>query len=158
MAKNKTEKSCYTSRFGAGWITAEVYLAENMCSRKGRSEGNELAPFFWREKYWEKEFLKQLRFARELVEEYSVQAIVAALKHPDAKKIYSFGLKSVLIPLISKEQRKIDTKEEIKQYEQPYVPEPVDIYKQPRKPFGPNRSVLQRLRDFENGEKKSSGS
>jgi hypothetical protein len=155
LAKNKTEKSCYASRFGAGWISAEQFLAENMCSRKGRSEGNELAPFFWREKYWEKEFLKQLRFARELVEQYSVEAIVAALRHPDAKKIYSFGLKSVLIPLISKEQRRIDTKEEIKQYEKPYVPEHVDIYKQPRKPFGRSPSLLQRLRDLENGKEKN---
>lgn len=151
MAKERSEKSCYASRFGGGWISAEQYLAENMCSRKGRSEGNELSPFFWREKYWEKEFLKQLRFAKELLSQFSMEAILSALRHPDAKRVYSLGLKSTLIPLISKEQTKINNRTRVQ--DEIEVPE-VDINKPPRKPFGRGLSPLQRLRDLENGKKK----
>jgi hypothetical protein len=150
MAKERTEQSCYQSRFGGGWLTASQYLAENMCSRKGRSEGSELAPFFWREPYWQKEFLKQKRFAEDLLKDFDIQSIIAALKHPDAKKIYSFGAKSTLIPLIQKHQRKLDIREEINS--EGYNPEPVDVYQKPRKPFGRSPSLIQRLRELKDGE------
>ena len=152
MAKNRSDVSCYASRFGAGWIAGDAYLAENMCSRKGRAEGNELAPFFWREPYWIKEFLKQKRLAAELLEEFEMQSIIAALRHKDAKNIYSFGAKSVLRPLIQKEQNRLNVQREVG--EGATAPEPVDIYKAPRKPFGAKRSLIQTLRDLENEKDK----
>jgi hypothetical protein len=151
LAKERTDKSPYQSRFGAGWISADKYLAENMCSRKGRAEGGELAPFFWKEEYWRKEFLKQLRFAADLLKVYSMESILAALRHNDAKRIYSLGAKSALIPLISKIQKQLDIR---KEGETTTVVEPVDVNKPPRKPFGRGISPLQRLRELENGQKK----
>ena len=145
MAINRSEKCSYQSRFGGGWISASQWLAENMCSRKARAESGELPPKFWHDSYWEKQLKLQLKHANDLLKKYKVEAIVEALKHPDAKKIYSLGLKSVIVPLIEKSQKKIDIVRE------PTKIDDVDITQKPRKPFSNKKNPLQILRELENG-------
>lgn len=151
MAKQRSDKSPYQSRFGAGWISESQFLAENMCSRKARAEfGGELPAKFWQDPYWEKQLRLQLKHANDLLKEYSVTSILAALKHPDAKKVYSLGLKNVLLPLIQKAQNKQNL---IKNQEtKPITVDIVDVKQTPRKPFVPKnkKNNLQSLRDLDN--------
>jgi hypothetical protein len=156
MAKERTEKSCYESRFGAGWISASQYLAENMCARKARSQNNALAPLFWKDPYWEREFRLQLKHANELLETFSVEAIIKGLRHNDAKRIYSLGLKSVLVPLIRREQKQIEYQQDqlARQVQEQKDEEPIKLDYTVRKTFSTKRSKLQQLRDLD-GEKES---
>lgn len=148
MAKERSELSPYKSLYGAGWISERQYLAEGMCARKARAGGNELTPRFWNETYWKKEFLLQLRHAANLLQNYDIGSIIKALRHPDAKRIYSLGLKSVLVPLIDKIQQDLETQSEIQTR---LVIESVDVNQRPRPPFSRGKSILQRLREIENG-------
>jgi hypothetical protein len=156
VAQNKTEKSCYQSRFGSGWITGAQFLAENMCSRKSRAGfGGELPHKFWKDKYWEKQLQLQLLHANKLLKQFDISDILVALKHPDAKRLYSLGLHSVLNPLIerernlriSREKQQENSKIDLVQWSEVEI----DINQQPRKPFASHKSSLQKLRDLENG-------
>jgi hypothetical protein len=166
MSEKKTEKSCYQSRFGANWITASQYLAENMCSRKSRSdEGKDLPQKFWTDKYWEKQLLLQIRHANELLKQYSVSSILKALKHPDCKRVYSLGLKSVLVPLIERFERQEATTQKVLEAKMATAKDaetteditPVDVCQKPRPAFSTSKNksknYLQRLRELDNGQK-----
>lgn len=152
MAKQRTEKSCYQSRFGSGWITPAQWLAENMCSRKARSEGNDLPSKFWNgSDYWKGQLKLQLKHANDLLKEYDVSLIVEVLNKPEVKKVYSLGLKSVLIPLLKERQKQLKFQQESLHLSRPDPIIPIDTTQTPRKPFGIKRSGLQGIRDLENG-------
>lgn len=152
MAKNKSEKSPYQSRFGAGWISPAQWLAENMCSRKSRAEnGGELPPRFWNDEYWEKQLRLQLKHANDLLKEFDMAVILTALKHPDAKRVYSLGLKSVLIPLMRRGQGIKNLQEEQRKTVNTEPLPKVDITQKPRQPFARQKSTLQRLRELDDG-------
>lgn len=145
MAKERSEKCCYESRFGGGWITAENYLAENMVARKARSKGQSLPQRFWEDAYWRKEMLAQIRHAASLLKEFSIEAILSALRHSDAKYIYSLGLRSTLVPLIRKSQALLDYQTGLPATQV----EDINIRQKPLPPFGRQPSLLQRIRDLE---------
>ncbi len=148
MGKEQTEKSPYKSRFGGGWISPDKYLAENMCDRMARSQNTTLPELFWREKHWANKFVLQVKHANDLLEKYDITAITAALRHPDGKRVYSLGFKSVLIPLIELEQKKIQTRSE---QQIPTIIEKVDTYQKPRQPFAIKKNTLQKIRELDNG-------
>lgn len=151
MAQNRSDKSPYQSRFGAGWISGAQFLAENMCSRKARSDGSELPLKFWQDPYWEKQLKLQLLHANKLLESFEMPDILTGLKHPDAKKVYSLGLKSVLIPLIKRAKKlRLSQERQIASIPKCDPLPSVDITQKPRVPFSTNKNKLQSLRDLDN--------
>lgn len=83
-----------------------------MTARVADRDRYKLPDRFWLEKgsKWELEFRQQARKAAELLKDYSIEAIIAALRSTRGKKVYSLGAKSVLAPLIKAEQKVLDHK------------------------------------------------
>lgn len=153
MAREKSEKSPYKSRFGAGYISAAQWLAENMCDRFARSQGTNLPSKFWAQPYWLKKFKLQLKHANTLLQKYDVSLILFALRHPDAKKVYSLGLTSVLIPLMEMEKKKVERSSTLQGSSSIEI-KPISIQEQPRKPFvsKDRNNILKKLRELDCGE------
>lgn len=151
MAQNKSEKSPYQSRYGAGWITAAQWLAENMCARFARSQGEDLPNRFWTSPYWEKKFKLQMKHANELLREFSAEEIVTALRHPDARRIYSLGLKSVIVPILKEIQKKnkIQEKLQVKTEVEPLIVSAEGAKLRPS--FSYKKNFLQKLRELDSG-------
>ena len=150
MADNRTEKSCYESRFGGGWITAAQYLAENMVARRARSEKTSLPPKFWEIDKWKKDFLLQIRHANTLLADFCLDAILRTLRNSRCKNVYSLGLKSVIMPVLKDEQARIKTQMR-KLEEMPVVEEVVlpAVAEPPRPSFQSRNSMLSKLRGLE---------
>lgn len=163
MAKEKSEKTPFWSKYGAEWITPAAYLAEEMCGRKAWAlDKKTLPPKFWNSgEYWKREFQAQITHAARLLTEYKVEDIVRALKHPDLKRIYSFGLRSKFVPIleeITKEKtiiKNINTEHLI-------PPEgrepPAQVQKGPRKVFSSsNKKNLLKILQANEGENGAKG-
>jgi hypothetical protein len=120
-----------------------------MCDRFARSQNSSLPQKFWDNSYWLQKFKLQLMHANSLLKDYHIDNILSALRHPDAKKIYSLGLKKVLIPLIEQSQAQSITQQKITKLEKIQI-ENVDTDQKPRRPFG-RKTNLQKLRELENG-------
>jgi hypothetical protein len=158
VAKEKSEKTPFWSKYGAEWITPAAYLAEEICGRKAWALDKKTLPSkFWNEsEYWRKEFQAQITHAARLLVEYGVEDIVKALKHPDLKRVYSFGLKSKFVPIleeITKEKHVM----KIFNIEHSIPPEgepPAKIQRGPRKAFCPsNKKNLLKALEETSGEK-----
>jgi len=67
MANERSEKSCFQSKFGGGWISSGQFLAEIMCERFALSQKERLSHKFWSDPYWLKKFKLQLKGANELL-------------------------------------------------------------------------------------------
>ena len=133
MNKEKTEKSPYLSKYGAGYISPNKYLAELMCERFAQSQGKELGHFFWRDSYWKKKFLQQIQQVNILLEKFSPHILLKVIEHTDLKWVYSWGAKSNIIPLAEHLQREEDKQEDIlTQYRESYEGEIVDVNEVPR--------------------------
>lgn len=83
-----------------------------MTARVADRDKYKLPDRFWldRGSKWELEFRQQARKAAELLKDYSIQAVIAALRSTRGKKVYSLGAKSTLVPLIKAEQKILDHK------------------------------------------------
>src|SRR5687768_14677129 len=108
MSDNASQKRPFRSSYGGGWITAQQLLAEVICARIARRDNVELVEGFWKSPRWSRECRLQLVLAASLLKEFSVAAVLAALKTTRGKRLYSLGLKSVLVPLIQAEQERLD--------------------------------------------------
>jgi len=150
MAENRTDKSCFQSKFGGGWISPGQFLAEIMSERFALSNGERLPHRFWNDPYWLKKFKLQIKHANELLKKYPIEPILRALEHKDLKRVYSFGLKSVIIPIIEREQRKINNAKlagnVISVEEEEKV---IDVTKKPRQTFSSSGNKLNKLRELE---------
>ena len=91
MAKERSDNSKYQSRHGGGWITPAQFLAELMCERFAKKNGQDIPPKFWYKDPWKKEFFKQLSIANRLLEKYDPAIVSKALRSPEGKKIFSLG-------------------------------------------------------------------
>lgn len=113
MAKNRTEKSKFQSKYSPEptYITPAQYIVEIICEHKADHDGKGLAVKFWQDKTWGKFFRQQMTLANGLLKIYSPQAIIAALKRPEAKKVYSLGAKWILDKLFDEEQNKFDARQ-----------------------------------------------
>jgi hypothetical protein len=149
MADKMSDKCCYPSRYGGGWITAAQYLAENMCARMARKDSKDLPPLFWNTGAWKRTFLMQLRHANGLLKLYEVAVIVAALKR--AKRVYSLGAKMILDPLFQEEQEKWDLQKQAREAAPPPPPPspPPAASAKPRDVYNPQQSLLGKLRNLE---------
>jgi hypothetical protein len=161
MAKERSDKCPYESKFGGGWLNSVQFLAESMCARAARAQKTELPHKFWNDTYWLKKYKLQLKHAANLLKDFTVGEIIKGLKHQDARRIYSLGLTSVLVPLIEREKKLARIREENNQVNR--VEESADDYDtspanasgaeneivQPRKPFSLGKNKLQKLRELD---------
>lgn len=112
MADQQNEKFPYKSRFAISlWLTPVQYLAENMVARLATRDKVQLPDYFWKEPAWEKEFIRQSAAAASLLKEYSIEAIIAALRTTRGKQLYSLGAKAQLVPLIKLQQKRLNQKQ-----------------------------------------------
>lgn len=92
MAKKRSSKSTYPSRYGGGHVTIAQYITEYLCENVARSKKQDLPVQFWENKEWAKFFKWQITMLnRHLLKEYHPRAIVKALKDPRCKFVNSFA-------------------------------------------------------------------
>ena len=141
MAKNRSDNSKYQSRHGGGWITSAQFLAEVMCERYAKKNGEELVYKFWNVDFWKKEFFKQLAFAKKLLLVYEPHIISKALRSKEGKSIFSLGA-PWLKKIIELEQRKFKSVDTSKIVDTTQLPI--------RKPFQSSKSLMKKLKDLDN--------
>jgi len=97
----------YISKYSNGKpVSAAQYITELICENKAKKDKLDLHYRFWTSKSWSLFYRNQIASANKLVEKYDAKAIIAALKHKDAAKIYS--LRAPHLPaIIEKMQQEI---------------------------------------------------
>jgi len=154
MAKRRSNKSTYPSRYGGGHVTIVQYITEYLCENIARANGKELPTQFWEQEEWAKFFKTQIVLLNQrLINKYHPRAIVKALKDPRCRRITSFGgfikvkgWKKVLKEMdgvCRAEDARIDSL-------QPTIA--VDATTQKPQIQHGKKSVLSKLRDLDNGE------
>ena len=92
MAKNKTEKCCYPSRFSPQqWVHFASYLTELICERKAFQEYTKLPNQFWQLKKWQNYYRFQITVLNKLLKRYTEDAILYTFQDPICKNVYSFN-------------------------------------------------------------------
>lgn len=139
----KTDKNCFRSNFGGGWITRANYLGESMCNRKAMLKKTKLPNNFWNLNEWKSEYKSQVFFASKLLKKFSIESIIKALKTEKGKRVYSLGA-PWLEPIIKEQQLKYETtKETLKSAEVTILPENNESV---RPAFISSESPLSKLR------------
>ncbi len=88
----------YKSSYGAdGLISAASYLVEFICERIAFKHKVALPVKFWSTPAWNKVFRRQTKAAHDLLKETDCLSIVTFLRSWDGRKIYSLGLKKVIL-------------------------------------------------------------
>lgn len=147
MAKERSDKCPFESRFGGGWIASAQYIAEAMCDRQARLQKIALATRFWQHDPWKREFLLQLKHANSLLKNYEVAAVIRALRSLKGKTTYSLGAPS-LKPLVKEQQRLLELERQ-KQQQAVVEPPPSNIVEAPRPAFVKKKSPLDKLRELD---------
>lgn len=111
MAKERTKKSRYESRFSKSYVTAAQYITELICEKYARCNGHDLVQEFWKKPEWAKHYRAQIPSAYTLLKKYDAAAIILALQAKEAWNIYSLRAPH-LIPLIEREQVTVTIKKE----------------------------------------------
>jgi hypothetical protein len=112
MSQNRTEKCCFQSRYGGGWITPAQFLTEQLCIKIAQIDKKDLPDKFWELPEWNKIFRRHIVDAHKLLKIYYIQSALAALKDKSLYKIYSFRFPP-FITLIKKYQKQFETTENI---------------------------------------------
>lgn len=98
----------YKSRYSPEkLVTAAQYITELICEKKAHLAGKDLPIYFWRVDEWKKFYKSQIFAAYGLLKIYEADAIIRAIKSPEAKRQYSLR-SSKLDSLIVNEQNKLD--------------------------------------------------
>ena len=84
MAKNRTEKCPYQSRYSDSFVRPDQYILELICEKKARCEGKDLPRKFWNQKEWSAFFRRYLRQVQKLLKTYDHRAVVQAYKNPES--------------------------------------------------------------------------
>jgi len=157
MAKERSSKSTYPSRYGGGHVTIAQYITEYLCENIIRSRGQELPPKFWENEDWKKFFRSQITLLnRHILPYYHPRSVVKALKDFRCKKVNSFGgfMKVKLWKSVLDEMDKICRAEDNRDsllLEHKAVDATKD---KPRQTLG-QQSIFSKLRELDNGEGKS---
>jgi hypothetical protein len=103
----------YTSKYSNGKsVSAVQYITELICENKARKDKTDLHYRFWTTKSWSAFYRNQIASANKLIEKYDAKAIIAALRHKDAERIYS--LRAPHLPaIIEKMQNEINAQNTI---------------------------------------------
>jgi hypothetical protein len=105
MAKNRTNKSRYPSRYSPnGWVSAPQYITELVCEKKAQKEKKELPMKFWEIKEWCKYYRYQITIANKLIKEFGEEPVIAALR--DSRCWSTYSLRSPFLKKIIEEKSK----------------------------------------------------
>lgn len=96
----------YPSKYSNGkTVSPAQYITEMICENKARMNKEDLHYRFWLSKKWSAYYRNQIASANKLLEQYSPEAVIAALNSEPAKKIYS--LRAPHLVSIIEQQEKI---------------------------------------------------
>lgn len=116
MAKKRTEKCIFPSRYSAGtWVTPAQYLAEILCERRAVSLQTTLPQKFWELDVWNKFYTYQIRLVNALLKIHSYKKILAALNKKQWATCWSYNnkaFKNYLKTFDFKEQQVVASKVE----------------------------------------------
>ena len=109
MAKNRTEKSRYPSRYSPeGWVSASQYITELICEKKARVDKKELPIKFWEIKDWCKYYKYQITLANKLIKSHGEDVVIAALKDNRCWSTYSLRAPRLKEVIGEKEKEKVE--------------------------------------------------
>jgi hypothetical protein len=156
MSSQRTESSKYTSGYApAGeviYVRGDQLLAERCCARQAARDKIHLGPKFWNEDYWLKEFRKQLRQAKILIDELSskgvenpVEIIIRSMNHWKLKSVFSLGLKSQILPVCMEIFRQEGLRSPSESVN--IQADAVDVNQAPRPPVG-NKTLFSKLKEL----------
>lgn len=137
MPENRTDKSKYPSIYSNGWISAPQYVAEVLYSNIAEQSGKEFSKQFWsKDEKLRKEFAGQVVAANKLLKKYPIKIILAALRSPEGKRIFSLRMKTIgkLLEKFRKEEEKCQVQTESN----------VDVNEKP-KVFQTKKTLLSKL-------------
>jgi hypothetical protein len=143
VAKRRTEKSAYESRYGGGWITASQRLAEMACERNAGP--TTLSTEFWRYVPWVTIFRREATFASRLLQRFTFTAIVNAFESRDGRRVRSLGA-PFFVQFVEREQQKLDYQQQ--QLDKISKPEVVDTMQTPRPMKRAGISMRQKLEEY----------
>jgi hypothetical protein len=145
----------YESLYAPGvLVRPEQWLAEYMCGRQARAKGVDLPRRFWSnpsyKTVWEKELRRQVRAAATLLKLYRPQAVSAALRTKEGRKVLSLSA-PWLDDLVKAEEQRLAREAELRaaaaEARPPEPPPPAE--KLPpgytRPPFVHKKSILSKL-------------
>lgn len=129
-------------------ISPAQYLAELVCERIAKKDGNALPVKFWNTDRWKNIFLQQLLAANTLLKVYHPLAVIRGLRLQ--KTVYSLRAKW-LLDTVDTQQKKLLVEQEqldnLKKYHDDVVTEIKN--NKPREAFAQHKSSLDRLRELE---------
>jgi len=91
MANKKTQKCPYLSSYGGGYIRADQWVTERLCSTIAKKQSVELPDKFWNLPKWCSLFRRQVQMASSLLVMYNAEALYKSLKDKRMSKVRSFG-------------------------------------------------------------------
>jgi hypothetical protein len=145
MAKKRTEKSRFQSRYGGGWVSNAQYMTECLCVLIAKSEKRELFEQFWNEEPWTSIFRRQVPIAIKLLEKHPPEVVLAALRDRRCWKIHSFGANWLLKPLLVQKQREYDA--QIAQQSDTPITTKVSTVQKPRNLSRKKKSLFSQLKE-----------
>lgn len=158
MAKQRSKKSTYPSRYGGGHVTIAQYITEYLCENIAKGKGKDLPPQFWEQEEWAKLFKTQIVLLnKQLIKKYHPRAIVKSLKDIRCRNVTSFG-GFLKVPKWMEVLKEYDVSCKVQDEREKQMKETVAVdatKAKPRKVHG-KKSIQSTLRDLDNGEKSSS--
>ncbi len=91
MADRKTDNCPYLSNYGGGYIRADQWITEQLCSLIAKKSGAELPDKFWNIPKWDKVFRRQVQIASSLLILYDAKALYETLKDKRLRNLRSFA-------------------------------------------------------------------
>ena len=143
MAKNRTKKCCYQSRYNNSYVTPAQYITELICEKNALNKHNDLPRKFWELPEWANMYKYQIKYANQLVKKFPHSAIVKALLDPRTKSVYSLA-NPILRPIIDEYQKKQPA--DISVIENRFTAETGSGYKEAVKP----KNIISKLKDIDN--------
>lgn len=126
-------------------ITPAQYLAERICEKKAASLKLTLPTKFWLTETWKQEFIFQVVYANKLLKQFSIEAILAALKSPKSKYCVSLGPQGGLRKIIKAEQTRLDSAPKQEEATHACIS---PVYEPPPQGFTPQQSTASKLKDL----------
>lgn len=93
--------------------TCQQYLAELMCIRQAKKNGERLGPGFWNTDRWRKTYKLQIIKANALLRVFSERALVASLHTKKGELIWSLHWRDLAELVIIEENRIAQTEEKL---------------------------------------------
>ena len=148
MAKNRTEKCCYCSGYGGGWITAHQYITEIAFAKFAKAT---LPEKFWELEEYKKGWSWQAKNVAKLLKAYHPEALIDGLRDSRLNRLKSLHAKASFMwkrifdyyQKVEETKRTMATQEVLEEE----VEKPMHSSKTPRPNFKPKKSMIDKLNE-----------